>query len=78
MSYQGPYYGLDSQAEEFWLNNPTLAILAPAAAAASSTSPSAGSARVIKWERLVYRLLCLKFRGCLPTQANACRTIPRV
>ena len=30
MSYQGPYNGSDSEAEDFWLNNPSLANLAGA------------------------------------------------
>ena len=32
MSYQGPCYALDSVAEDFWLDNPTLASLAAAPA----------------------------------------------
>ena len=57
MSYQGPYNGSDSEAEDFWLNNPSLANLA----GAPSTSVSAASARLIGWRRIVYRLLRLRF-----------------
>ena len=58
MSYQGPYNGSDSEAEDFWLNNPSLANLA----GASTTSVSAASARLIGgWERIVHRLLRLRF-----------------
>ena len=57
MSYQGPYNGSDSEAEDFWLNDPSLANLA----GAPSTSVSAASARLIGWGRIVYRLLRLRF-----------------
>ena len=56
MSYQGPYNGSD--AGDFWLNNPSLANLA----GASTTSVSVASARLIAgWERIVHRLLRLRF-----------------
>ena len=59
MSYQGPYNGSDSEAGDFWLNNPSLANLA--GAGAPSTSVSAASARLIGgWERIVHRLLRLR------------------
>ena len=58
MSYQGPYNGSDAEAEDFWLNNPSLANLA----GASTTSVSAASARLIGgWERIVHRLLRVRF-----------------
>ena len=58
MSFQGQYNGSDSEEEDFWLNDPNLANLA----AASATSVSVASARLIGgWERIVHRLLRLRF-----------------
>ena len=58
MSFQGQYNGSDSETEDFWLNNPSLANLA----GAFTTSVSVASTRLINfWERIVHRLLRLRF-----------------
>ena len=70
MSYQGQYNGSDSEAEDFWLNNPSLANLA----GASTTSVSVASTRLIGgWERIVHRLLRLRF---IQEGVCNCRPIP--
>ena len=67
MSFQGQYNGSDSEAEDFWLNIPSLANLAGV------------STRLIGgWERIVHRLLRLRFiQRVFATAGNYLQNYPR-